>query len=437
VNLAHHFRLVSWAAASKIPPVVYGFAFIIVLMTSLTPSQHGQYITVYSLFAITTLFIKNLIYHPMIHFAAAPGKLSQTVRLGFVLSGLFYLVFGSIIWFAAPVIAEMLRISTCLVRIVPSLMAAMFFREIGYCVQQTLYKTRNLFIIESVYFLGSAAGFIILASFGKLTTAYSALMVNLCSAAVSSIVVLFFGFKKVKIFGRIHLSEVKELLNYGWLTLGTGFSAFIMNGNADILLFGAIYTPDQVGFYNGAKHAYRLISNLLQGLALVIMPYASQLIAEKRFAELKATYEKFVGYAVVIVLGICTVGWIIAGKVYAILFAGEYLESTPMFRLMLVGATFEAIYTVSANVLYGAGRAGSVAIVSLTSVCVWLVVATPGIFFWGGMGSAAGLAAAMIFAGIWQHYIAAREYNTDIRQISGRLGRNLKSIVVLINSRKS
>lgn len=437
MNLAHHFRLVSWAAASKIPPVIYGFVFILVLMTSLTSSEHGQYALVNGLFTLTTLFIKNLIFHPMIHFAATPGRFERFTRIGFQISALFYVIFGLIIWFTAPVIAEMMRISTGIVRLAPFLMAAIFFREVGYCIQQTLYKTRNLFIIESVYFIGSATGLIVLASMGKLTTAYSALMVNLWAAVASAIVVLFFGFRGTKLFGRIYLSDVKELLTYGWMTLGIGFSAYIMSGNIDVLLIGAIYTPVEVGVYNGAKAAYRMISNLSQAVALVVMPYASLLIAQKHFAELKATYEKVLGYIVVSVLGICTVGWLIAGRVYSLLFSGKYLDSTPIFRLLLVGATFEAIYTVSANILYGAGQAGSIAKVSLVAVGVWVIVSFPGIYFWGGMGAAGGLAVAMIVAGVMQHRIAAKMFNTDISQITDRLGKNLLSMVRIAKSRNN
>jgi O-antigen/teichoic acid export membrane protein len=435
LNLAHHFKLVSWAAASKIPPVIYGFVFLFVLMTSLSPSEHGQYATVYYFFTIITLLVKFLIFHPMIHFASAPGRFERVTRIGFQLSGLFYILFGLIIWFSAPVISEMWRIPVNLVRIAPLLMAAIFFRELGYCIQQTRFNTKNLFIIESVYFLGSASGFVVLASMGKLTTAYSALAVHLYAAIASTMVVLITGFRGTKLFGRIYLSEIKELLQYGWTTLGIGFSGFIMSAGADVLLFGAIFTQKEVGFYNGAKHAYRMLSNISQAVALVIMPYASQLIAQKRFSELKATYEKVIGYIVAIALTICSVGWLIAGWVYGSLFKGEYVESTPILRLLLVGATFEAIYTISANILYGAGYAGSVAMISLITVAIWLVVSIPGIYFWGGMGAALGLTVAMIFAGIMQHKIAAERFDTNFENIAGRLGRNISSIFKILKSR--
>jgi len=432
MNLANHLGRVSWAAASKAPPMVYGLVLITVMIPSLPKVEHGCWAIVFYLLTLITLLNKFLILHPMIRFAAVPEQFSRMVRMGFQLSLVFYAATAALVWFAAPFIAQIMRVSTGDIRFVIPLLAAIFMREVGYCIQQALYNTKRIFILEAVFFIGSSIGFIILALNGELTTADRALTVNLIAAAASGLTALWFGFGGAKLWGMIRLKETVELLRYGILTIGIGFSGFLINGNVDVLLIGAIYTPVEVAVYNAAKAVYRMVSALSQAVALVIMPYASRLASEHRVDELKATYEKSIGYVTAILIGVAIIGCVVAGKAYDLLLGDRYAGSIVLFRLLVLSAPFEGLYIIAGNILYGTGAAGPVAIISIIALGVWLVVALPGLYLFAGMGAAVGFVAAMVMAGIAQHILSAKRLDTSAKEVVRRFVRNF-SVVLRLN----
>ena len=342
------------------------------------------------------------------------------VRAGFQLTIAYYAAFSAIIWITAPLFAQILRVETSDIRFVPLLLCAIIMREFGFCVQQTRYKTLRLFVLEAVYFLGSAGGFVYLKFIGELNTAQSALNANFAAALISSVVAVAFGAGGVKLLRKILFEDIRQLFNYGLLTLGIGFSTFLING-MDVLLIAVIYTPLEVALYNAAKVVYRIISAFPQAVSLIAMPYASKLAAEKRQPELTEAYEKVIGYITVVLIGVVTAGLLFADSMYALMLGVRYAGSAFILCVMLLGAPFDAWFTTAGNFLYGAGFAKPVAWVSALALAIWTAVSIPGVYMFGGTGVAGGLALSMLAAGTVMHFIAMKKFNTDTNRILRRL----------------
>ncbi len=429
MNLFHHLGSIGWAGATKIPPMLYGISLLFILVPTLPVEEHGIYASVFALFTFITIFNKYLVLHPMIRYAAIPGKFERTARTGFYLTLIVYAFAALLIVSTAPLIAKSLRVSTYYVYFTPLLLAGILFREYGFCIQQSIYRIKLIFYIESVYWIGSAAGFALLASLGKLTTAGDALKVHLLAGAGSSLLAIIFGFNKARLIGKVFIEDIIELLKYGYYTIGIGLSTFLINGNVDILLIGAVYNPVQVAYYNTAKRAYQMISSISQAIAMVVMPYSSKLSAQKMIGELRGLFEKSVGYITALLTAIVVAGYILAGVAFSFVFEGKYDASTPMFRIMLLGAPFEAIYIITGNILYGSGAAATVAVISIKALVLWIAVSAPGIYFLAGSGAAAGLAVTMIFMGVMVYRKAIIEIDTNTRNIAARVINNLSTVI--------
>lgn len=432
-----HIGTLSWAAAAKAPVFLYGFVVVVVIIPNLPQAEFGIYSLVFQLFIILSLLVKFLVLHPMIKFASPSRDFSKYVRAGTFLSAALYAFFGIIVWITAPISAEILRITAQEIRFVPLLMAAIFMREIGFSIQQVRLRTKHIFFLEMVYYVGSSFGLVLLLVFSKLNSAQSALIINIIAAGFASILALAFGFDEARLWRKVRWREITVLLRYGWQTLGIGLSAFLING-MDILVLGAIYTPIEVAIYTGAKKVYQMVSALAQAASLIIMPYASRLASEMRKAELRVAYEKVIGYFCAASLLIVFVGWTVAGMVYPHLLHGEYTGSTPIFRLMLLGAPFEIIFTLAGNFLYGMGAVGVVAGISMVGLGVWLLLAflLIKIFAFGGLGAAGALVSVMIFNGILMHLNAVRILDTNWSKIIQRLGRTGMTFISALRGTK-
>jgi len=424
LNLARHLGLLSWAVAAKAPVFIYGLVVVLVMIPNLPQAEFGIYSLVFQFFIIISLLVKFTVLHPMIKYASPDADFSRFIRTGMFLSALLYLTIGIAVWITAPISAGMLRISAQDIRLVPLLMATIFMREIGFSIQQIRLRTNRIFFLEAVYYIGSALGLVVLYFSDNLTTSHAALTVNIIAAGSASILALKFGFDEARLWRMIRLKEIVDLLRYGWKTLGIGLSAFLING-MDILVIGAVYTPIEVAIYTGAKKVYQMISALTQAASLIIMPYASRLANKMNKVELRVAYEKVLGYFCSASVLIIIVGWAAAGYLYPRLLHGEYTGSTPIFRLLLLGAPFEIIFTLAGNFLYGTGAVGIVASISLLGLGLWLILAfiLLKIFALGGLGAAYALVAVMIFTGILMHIKAAKEFDTNWSKIIQRLGK--------------
>lgn len=420
MNLARHLGRFSWAVAARALPVVNLAALVFVVMPLLSVSEFGRYSIILNLFLLITLLTKSLILNPMIKFAAAPGGFVPFGRAGFWLGLLIYGMAGWLLWLAAPALAPMLRVSSSDVRLAAGLVWAFFPRDYGFCIRQTLYDMRGLFRIEAAYFLGSAGLLVFAGLTGRLMNAADAAWLTLFAAAGSSMIAIIFGFKGValrKVPGR---KEAATLVKYGYITVAIGIAAAVING-ADVILLAGFYTPEQVGYYNGAKQFYRLLAIFAQAGSLMVMPYAARLQAMLDSAELQALFEKVIGYSI-LGITVAALGMVLAaGAMMERLFGLKYVGSVPILTLLVVAAPFDGLWTLGGNILYGIGGAGRLAAVSFAGAGVWLVASTVGLHLGGVMGATAGLVIAMAFSGIATFLITSRRVGSSVGKVLHRL----------------
>ncbi len=364
----------------------------------------------------------------MIRFGAMQSQFDNMMRTGLYLNGLIYLLFGALLWPLSPILAQMLRINTNDLHLVTALLGAFWIRDFGYCLQQTLYRTNKIFAIEAVYWLGSSLGFIYCAVNNTLTSGTVALLINLYAAIASSLMAIILGFGGVKLFRRIHLIDVRQLISYGIDTLGIGLANTMIYG-MDVLLIGAIYTKKEVGIYNGAKAVWRILSSVNQAVGMLVLPYASRLKSELQTVKLRELFEKVTAYVWIGLISASLVGILLAELFYTFFLGGKYDGSVTPLRLMLIGAAFEGIYNIAGNILYGLGLAKEVAKISIRGAVILLLLLFPAIYYFQGIGAASALSATLVIIGIMMFFRTARELGTDFTSVKKRFIVNLSNLI--------
>jgi len=413
--------------ASRTLPLVYGLAFILLVIPALGAHELGRYAIVFQTFNVIALLNKFLVLNPMLRFGTDPDQYDRVIRSGFYLSAAFYIASGSIIWLLSPVLASMLRIELADMRLVTLLMLTFFFRDFGFFVQQTIYRTTRIFFIEAVFFIGSIVGFVYLLSIGSGISAREALIVNAAAMAASSLLAIMLGFGGARLVGRPDPSSIRKIAGYGLETIPMGLSnSLIYSG--DVLVLGVIFNPVTVGVYTGAKKVYQVVSAITQAVGILVLPYAARLAGASRKDDLRALFEKTTVYISIGLLGFAAIGWVSADAIYGFL-GEEYTGCVLLLTIMLFAAPFEGLFSVAGNILYGAGEAGKVTRVSAGSLVVLLMLLLPGAYYFGGKGAALALAIGLTVNGVWMYRVAGSFLGSGLYPSMRRLAVTLKSLM--------
>ena len=428
MNLSRHLGTFSWSVAAKIPPFIYGAVLITVVIPSIGVEENGRYWVVFASYNWIALLNKSLILNPMIRFGAVSQQFDPIMRAGFYLNGLLYLLCGVILWMMAPAVAPILKVNASDLQYAPLLMAAFFVRDYCFCLQQTIYRTERIFIIEIVYYVGAALGFVYLVFCDALTTAQTVLNVNLWAAIASSIIALTLGFGGMRFIAPIDLMSVRRIIRYGVETLGLGVSNSLLY-SADTWVLARLGTLSDVGIYNGAKAVWRVLSSVNQAMSLLILPYAARLEAQGQPDDRRALFEKTVAYSWMGLAVAAVVGGIIAKPFYAAFLGDEYIGSALLLIVMLIGSPFEGVFNVAATILYGVGSGRIAANVSFVGVGILVALLLPATYFFGTIGAATALSVSLIAVGVLMFRTVAGRLDSSIKCVAQRFTENIRTII--------
>jgi len=426
LNLAKHLGAFSWAVAAKLLPVVYGVTLVLVVAKAIPVAEYGRYGVVFALFTYVVMLNKALVLNPMIKFGADPERFAGAMRAGLWLNVFFFMLFGTIIWFAASPIAQLLKVTVSDVRLVVWLLAVWLIRDYAYCLQQTIFRTGKIFVIEALFYLSATAGFIYLWLDGRLVSAHSVLLVIIIAGALSSAVSIWLGSGGINLFAKVLWSDVKQLLRYGVDTLGIGFSSAMLY-NADIWIIANVYELSDAGIYNMAKQVWRQLSAVNQATGMLILPYAAKLEATKRYDDRNSLFEKSVAYIFIGLALAAITGGALSVPFFAWFKDGAYAGSAFLLAIMLLGTPFEGVYNSAGSILYGIGNARSVSAISLLGLGIFIGVLLPLANIYGSTGAAVALAVSLIAMGVVMFLDASRRLGSGMGAVAKRLGTNIRT----------
>lgn len=357
MNLRDHLGKGIWALLDKSFTGIYGFALVILVVGKLPRAEYGVYLIAFSLANIALIFNKSFVLLPMTKYEAEGKPRPRMLGNIFLCSLASHLFFGLTFTLFASFFAGLFNAPdlAALLKLMLPMLLGFFFRDFSIAYLIAHRRIETMALLDGIYFIGTAGGFLILNLAGIFDKAIMAVWVHLIFAWVSSMTALYPVLKSIKFDFRPSREEIVRIFRFGKYSLSMGVGEIVFY-QVDVQLLSYFFNPAVAAVYNAGKLLFRLYSLITQSLNLLIFPGASKLHSMKRLEEIKSLFEKVIAYYWTLMLGLNLILFLGAGMLLDIIYGGRYPDSVPIFRLFLLFSFIEPLYNISANVLYGIGR---------------------------------------------------------------------------------
>ena len=159
--------------------------------------------------------------------------------------------------------------------------------------------------------------------------------------------------KHIKLF-KFDTILIKKMLRFGGFSFLANEFALVV-ATADILCISYLLRDASlVGFYYIAVvliRGFRLIPSVIMQTAF---PYISEKSIDSKTTQ--NLYLKLLKKMTLLMIFVCIVLYFIGGKVLLLLFGNMYIQSVPVFNVLLIGLFFWSVGSVSGITLLGRGR---------------------------------------------------------------------------------
>lgn len=260
-------------------------------------------------------------------------------------------------------------------------------------MQQSLFRFRFIALgdmVASLLNLALVIGLVVYAGKG-----ISGLMIAAVASVAAACLVTYVAIpieRKLE----FHPSILKQLLRFGLpLQLNSILTFFFRR--IDIVMIASLMGPAEVALYEVARRIPEGLVSLYDSFRAAFYPHVSSLIAKGKRYEA----EKVVGHSVRLVAFVgafaAMVALVFGEEIIELLFSEEYVESAPVFVLLMAGATLTMVNFTLGSTLVAAGESDKPVFVNLVHSGVALLGNVLLIPIFGIVGTAlasiAGLAA--------------------------------------------
>ncbi len=365
-----------WGLADKGLPVLYGIAFVVLVIRVLPEEEFGNFVLIQEIFLIVSGLAQGFALQPLLKFAAEEqSDYSPTVSAGFILNGLFTLLCAVLIIAVREPLAAVLNSSELspLLLWVPVMLIASLMRNFTLVLLQTRFMIKEIFWTDAVHFLGAPVLVYVMSKLHLFDTALDLIMINIVSLSASSLIGIWLSRSMLTLKLRTNATEVRRLWDYGKYSLG-GIVSFLFSTKSDSFILSAFTGPIQVAVYNSVKVFIRAYDMATQVLQMFIFPAVSRLSSKGESASLKILIEKATLFSTVGMLPVFILFVGLASPLVHIVYQGRYVEAIPMLQLFSILSFVVPITAVGTNALLGLGQARLGFVVSVQSFIASLVI---------------------------------------------------------------
>ncbi len=345
--MASLIQRASGSLAVKALPALYGAGLILLVVRVLPLGEFGRYGMAIAYMNLVAGLSRGLWGFPLV-FRAARGERAQFLAPAFWLSGLTAVV-GGLIGFA---VLPLLGVGLSVVSYVALALLVLVPRDIAAYLTQAEGRVWSAFLIESGYFLGSLAGFGILAGLDLLHTADAAMIVNLGAVLLSSLIGIALVPDAIRP-GR-HGDWLGTYRLGRWAAVLTLGEIFLQQGDA--LLAGIFFEPEVIAPYIAARTLLRMYALLSQSVNFLVVPSASRLGASGNIALLRRRLRSVLKWLIAALVPVNIVMWFISPWLFPLVLGAKYIPAIPFFKFLMVITFIEPIYSVLTNALAGIGK---------------------------------------------------------------------------------
>lgn len=379
MELGKHLGKGIWGLADKGLPVLYGVAFVVLVIRVLPEEEFGNFVLIQEIFLIISGLAQGFALQPLLKFAAEESQdNSGIVNVGFMLNAVFTLLCALLIIALREPLSVVLNspMLAPLLLYVPAMLIASLMRNFTLVLLQTRFMIKEIFWTDAVHFLGAPLLVYVMSKLHAFDTALDLILINVVSLSASSLMGVWLSRSMLTLKLRTNAGEVRRLWDYGKYSLG-GIVSFLFSTKSDSFILSAFTGPIQVAVYNSVKVFIRAYDMATQVLQMFVFPAVSRLSSKGEFGSLKVLIEKATLFSTVGMLPVFIMFVGLAPPLVHIVYEGRYAEAIPMLQWFAVLSFVVPITAVGTSTLLGLGQAKLGFVISVesfvASVALYLV----------------------------------------------------------------
>jgi len=348
-----------WGLADKALPVVYGLAYVVLVIRVLPAEEFGNFVLIQEIFLVISGLATAFALQPLLKFAAeGADDLKQVIGAALPLN-IAFIVVASLLCVGGNDLTGALLNSPSLAPLmlyIPAMLAASFVRNFTLTLLQSRYRFQEVFWIDAMHFLGAPVGIWVVSHMHLFNTALALILINVASLSVSSVLGLVLARSLFRVAFRPFGDEIRKVWDYGKYSLGGNFS-YLVYSRADTFLLAMFTGPIPVAAYNSVKVFTKVYDMVSQVMQMFILPATSRLSALGERKSLKAMVEKAILFFTVGMVPVFLLFLIAPPLLIDILYKGRYIEAAPTLQVFSLLALIAPLLAIGTNVLMGLGEA--------------------------------------------------------------------------------
>ena len=392
MEFGRHIGKGIWGLADKALPVIYGVAYVVLVIRALPEEEFGNFVLIQEIFLVISGLATAFALQPLLKFAAEGGDDIREVVSAAMPLNIAFVAVASLLCVAGKDLAGALLNSpslTPLMLYVPAMLVASFIRNFTLTLLQARYRFQEVFWVDAMHFLGAPIGIWVVSHMHLFNTALALILINIVSLSASSLVGIILARSLFRLTFHPLREEIRKVWDFGKYSVGGNFS-YLVYSRADTFILAMFTGPIPVAAYNSVKVFARVYEMVSQVVQMFILPATSRLSVLGERRSLKVMVEKAILFFTVAMVPVFLLFLVAPPLLIGILYHGKYMDAVPTLQVFALLALVAPLLAIGTNVLMGLGEARVSFVLGAQMLGISLLLYLVLIPWLGGTGAALG-----------------------------------------------
>ena len=411
MKFSQHLSKGAWGFATKVLPAIYGAVITVQVFKTLVKVESGKLALFQMIFGMIFTFADSFALQAIVKFGVDPKN--DLRELLTATSALFFtfltIVLGAFALF--PEAISTLINAEGLPLLIPSLILLTVItmpRVIASKIFQMRFHTKELFVMDAIYFGGSSIIVSLYAMAGKITSAYDVIFITIITATASSVYSIIAARRDIVFKPRFSKAMVKKIFNFTRYQTATG-TVHVIQQNLDGILIQIFLGFEAQANYQVAKFFFKGFDVLRDTQGIFVFPASSKYHASGDRETLKKIIEKATSLLFLLMVPVCILLIVFAPVVFHILYGTKFDISINIFRMLIATGFILPVVMVAMSALVGMGKVKEVFRIILSSLVVNAALTAVLLNALGLIGAAIAFAVSMTLQAVAGYKVMQQE----------------------------
>ncbi len=399
MEFGKHLEKGIWSFADKGLSVLYGVAYLVLVIRVLPQEEFGNFTLLQELFLIISGLATAFALQPMLKYAVEEETNQKAVLSSALLMNIgFLLVFSLLVVVLRSPLSKILNSPGLepLFLYLPVMLAASFIRNFALVLLQTRFLVKQIFVVDAMHFMGTPALIYLYSKLHIFDSAFDLVTISIISLSASSLVGLVVCRSMLHFDFRVSAAEMRKMWDYGKYSFG-GLVSYMVYAKSDTFILASFGGAIPVAVYTAAKTFTRVFEMVSQVVQMFVLPATSKLSSKRDRTMLKIVVEKALAFSTLGMIPAFLGFVLLASPLVSILYQGRYADAIPLLQIFSLLSFIVPATAVSANTLMGLGHARLSFVLGIqvlfASVCIYLAF----IPWLGALGATIGYVLSSFF----------------------------------------